>query len=134
VEAPVAEAPTKRIAVIGSRDFSDYSYLESRLLLHFNENDVLVSGGARGADRLAESFADKHDFAKEIYPADWQRFGRSAGFRRNVDIINACDYVVAFWDGVSKGTSHSIELAKKAGKQVKIYYFGREHALSKFIH
>lgn len=122
-----------RITVIGSRDFKDYIFLESRLFLYFNENDVLISGGARGADKLAESFADKHGFSKEIFLPDWKRYGKSAGFRRNITIIESCNFVIAFWNGKSKGTKHSIDIAEKKGKPVKIYFFDRDHSLSKYI-
>ena len=82
---------------------------------------VLVSGGARGVDRIAETEARKQGIAVEVYPADWSGLGKSAGFRRNVTIVEKADAIAAFWDGRSRGTKHTIDLAKKAGKTCAVF-------------
>ena len=74
---------------------------------------TLISGGARGADRLAERFADEHNLKKIIHKPDWNKCGRAAGFMRNAKIIADSDVLVAFWDGKSRGTKDSIEKARK---------------------
>lgn len=92
---------------------------------NFNLDEIthIVSGGARGADSLAEKFAREYNKKLIVYRADWNRYGKGAGFIRNATIINACDYCVAFWDGQSHGTKHDIDLCKQSKKECKICYF-----------
>jgi hypothetical protein len=86
------------------------------------EGDVtIVSGGARGVDSVAEQQAKKRGLPVEIYRAEWERFGKSAGFRRNRDIVTNADMVVAFWDGRSRGTENTINLAKREGIPIHIF-------------
>lgn len=84
---------------------------------------VLVSGGARGADKLGENFADEHQLEKIIFPAEWKKYGAAAGPIRNKLIVEDCDEVIAFWDGKSTGTNHSIGYARELGKPVQIIRF-----------
>ena len=111
------------IAVIGSRGFQNEALLHRVLSNAFSEDDVLVSGGARGADRLAENWARRHGTKCRIFKADWNRYGRSAGYRRNYTLIAQAEKVIAFWDGQSRGTAHSLELARKKGIAVAIHRF-----------
>ena len=69
---------------------------------------------------MAELYAREKGIKLTIFPADWEKYGKSAGMIRNKDIINNCDVCVAFWDGISKGTKNSISLAQKT-KQNGIY-------------
>lgn len=110
-----------KVAVIGSRDFNDYERLRDTLSLF--PVSLIVSGGARGADALAERYADENDIQKEIYHAQWDLFGKKAGFLRNTTIIENSELVIAFWDGKSKGTRDSIGKASKQKKQTFIVYF-----------
>jgi hypothetical protein len=100
-----------KIAVIGSRKFNDYLLLKSELDKIPNI-ETIISGGAKGADILAEQYAIENNIELIVFKADWARYGRAAGPIRNKEIINASDYVVAFWDGKSKGTLSSINIAK----------------------
>ena len=90
-----------KLAIVGSRTFGDYGKLEQFIRDNFDVDCIthIISGGAKGADSLGERFAK--DNAKElvVFPAEWKKYGKSAGFKRNVDIINACDACVAFWEG-----------------------------------
>ena len=115
-----------RLAVVGSRDFLDYDYLKRSLLDTFplEEVEEIVSGGARGADNLAERFAREHNIPVMVFPADWKRLGRKAGPIRNADIVRRADVIAAFWDGRSRGTKNSISLARKAGKKTVIFPVG----------
>jgi len=108
----------KRIGVIGSRSFDDYKLLKNILskFLPFK----LVSGGAIGADLLAERFAIENNLLKEIFLPDWNKYGKRAGFIRNSLIVKNSDAIIAFWDGFSKGTKDTIEKARKKGKQLMI--------------
>ena len=111
-----------KLAIVGSRDFVDYDLLRQKALELFEigKIDKIISGGARGADTLAERFADEFNIPKEIHPADWKTYGRAAGYIRNQRIVRCCDELIAFWMNNSSGTKHSIELAKQAGKKVHI--------------
>ena len=80
----------------------------------------VVSGGAPGADSLAEKWAKENKKMLTIYPADWLNLGKRAGYVRNTDIVKNSDMIIAFWDGNSKGTKHTIGLAQKMGKECKI--------------
>ena len=112
-----------KIAVVGSRTFSDYTHMCDVLAPLCPPGTIIVSGGASGADRLAERFAGQYGLATEIYPADWETHGKAAGPIRNKLIVAACDSVVAFWDGHSRGTINTIELARAAGKPVTVVLF-----------
>ena len=81
---------------------------------------TVISGGARGVDTAAIGAARALGMNCEIFPAQWEKFGKSAGFRRNIDIVAAADKVVAFWDGESKGTKLSIDLARDSKKPLEI--------------
>ena len=118
----VERSGMKKVAVVGSRSFSDRKLLNKVLdgIGPFH----LISGGAKGADSMAEVYADAHDYPKTIFLPEWEKYGRSAGFRRNYLIIQEADEVIAFWDGASKGTKHSIELAQKLGKKMDIHISG----------
>jgi hypothetical protein len=109
-----------RIAFVGSRDWNDDRSINNRLHDYDPATDVIVSGAARGADRAAARLARVMGFKVVEYPADWDRFGKRAGFLRNQAIVDNCDKVVAFWDGESRGTADTIERARKAGKPVTI--------------
>lgn len=110
-----------KLAVVGSRGFDDYDLLCKVLdKLTF---DVIVSGGAKGADKLSERYAKERNIPIEVYHAIWRPKGvydASAGFKRNVTIWDKSSEGVAFWDGKSEGTKHSFELARKQGKRLLV--------------
>lgn len=110
-----------KVAVIGSRSFNDYEKVK-HTLSKINIT-LLVSGGAAGADKLGEKYADENNIAKKIFYPDWKAHGKAAGFLRNTDIINEAELIVAFWDGISKGTKDSINKAEKQGKKIIIVQF-----------
>lgn len=115
----------KRVVIAGCRDYNNYaeakSYIDFCLSNIRKENNiVIVSGCASGADALGERYAKENGFKVELYPADWKTYGRSAGPRRNKQMAEAGDYVICFWDGKSKGTKSMIDCARKLGKPVKI--------------
>lgn len=118
-----------KITIVGSRNFKDYFSLEKFILNCLKNNlikvDSIVSGGAIGADSLAEQFAINNGLKEKliIYRPDWNKYGKSAGYRRNIDIIKNSDIVFAFWDGYSKGTLSSIKLCKDYKKTLFIYFF-----------
>lgn len=109
-----------RLAVVGSRTFSDYEFMKS--ILQWYTIKEIISGGASGADSLAERYADENGIPKKVFLPDWKRLGKGAGFARNEKIVAAADEVVAFWDGSSHGTRHTIEIAEKQSKPVATYW------------
>ena len=109
-----------KLAIIGSRNFTNYKLLQEILEQYKPKITLVVSGAAKGADSLGEKWALENNIQTLIFPADWNQYGKRAGFIRNEDIIKNCDYCVAFWDGESKGTKHSLSLCKKYNKPVKI--------------
>lgn len=109
---------TLTIAVVGSRSFNDYSKVKSILDKFLKHGIKLVSGGAAGADTLAERYAKENDLEITVLKPEWNKYGKRAGFMRNEDIIDACDIVVAFWDGKSPGTKNSVDVAYSKQKKV----------------
>ena len=107
-------------AIIGSRPFDDIEYAANKLDEIISQYDSIVSGGAKGADSIGAAYADINGLPLTVYKPDWKKYGKGAGFIRNKLIIDECDVVIAFWDGSSKGTKHSINLARKSGKEVII--------------
>lgn len=109
-----------KVIIAGSRDFDNYFWLADiadQLLK--DETDVeIVSGTARGADRLGEQYALERNYKLTKFPANWDLYGRSAGYRRNVEMGNYADALIAFWDGESKGTKHMIDIATDKGLKV----------------
>jgi GH18 family chitinase len=112
-----------KIAIVGSRSFTDYEKLRKFILDHINIEDIslVVSGGAIGADTLAEKFAKEYSIEKKIFIPQWDTYGKKAGFMRNIDIVKSSDIVFAFWDGQSKGTKSTITLASEYDKVVHVY-------------
>ena len=107
-----------KVAVIGSRSFKDYDLLE-RTLSGLSIS-LLVSGGAKGADSLAERYAERHQITTKVFLPDYARYRRGAPLRRNYQIIDYADQVVAFWDERSRGTGHALKYAEQKGKPVTI--------------
>ena len=111
-----------KIIIAGSRNFNDYNLLKSscdNLLTQFT-NIEIVSGTARGADKLGERYARERGYDIKQFPAIWDKFGKSAGYIRNDEMAQYSDMLIAFWDGTSKGTKHMIDLANKRGIKVEI--------------
>ena len=109
-----------KLAIIGSRTFNNYGLLQETLEQYKSKITLVVSGAAKGADSLGERWAIKNNIKTLIFPADWEKYGKRAGFIRNEDIIKNCDAVIAFWDEISRGTAHSLSLCEKYNKPYKI--------------
>lgn len=109
-----------KYAVVGSRNFSDYRFMQD--ILQWFEIKQVISGGAAGADSLARQYANSNNIPVIEHLPNWDLYGKSAGFRRNKTIVENSDEVIAFWDGSSKGTKHSIDIATEMGKPVHIFW------------
>ena len=117
-----------RVIIAGSRTFDDYKMLKEKCNSFLekerkNKNIIVISGGARGADKAGEEYAKEEGFGLEVYPADWKKFGKSAGFRRNEEMAVVADALIAFWDGLSHGTKHMIDIMKNKNSNVNVVYF-----------
>ena len=114
-----------KVIVAGSRTFNDYDLLENKLnlLLKDKLNVQIVSGTCYGADLLGEKYANKHKLDIKRFPADWNKYGKSAGYIRNKEMANYADACIVFWDGISRGTMHMINLAKDKGLKLEIVLF-----------
>jgi hypothetical protein len=115
-----------RVIIAGGRDFCNKELLFQKADLLLKEQIkkgnqiIIISGGAKGADKLGEVYAKDRRFTAEIYPADWEKFGKSAGYKRNVQMADIANALIAFWDGESKGTKHMIDIAKKKNLAVRV--------------
>jgi hypothetical protein len=114
-----------KIGVVGSRSFMDFWYMVKELdKLDLSVNDVIVSGGCpQGADYLAERYARYRGHEMKIFRADWKKYGRSAGLKRNDELVEYCDMVVIFWDGSSRGSAYTIARCLEKGKASSIIFF-----------
>lgn len=121
-----------RVIIAGSRDFNDYSLLKDSATKIISSKTIpsslikIVSGGARGADKFGEQFANEMGLEIVRFPADWNGLGKRAGYVRNAEMAKFAvadgntGILIAFWDGVSKGTKHMIDLAERYGLKVHI--------------
>ena len=114
-----------RIIIAGGRDFTDYEKLKTAATGVINDltrwydniQIEIVSGGASGADKLGERFAEEFGYSLAKFPADWDKYGKGAGIIRNKQmakyaVSDKCiGMLIAFWDGKSRGTKNMIEIA-----------------------
>jgi hypothetical protein len=132
-----------KIAVVGSRNWKDEMLIQHKIFEYFYGNPIIydfISGGANGVDKIAEKWIDylndekyiiwrnpnaeylpRQKTKKIIFLPDWDKYGKSAGYIRNKLIVEEADKIIAFWDGHSKGTKHTIDLAIEAKKPIDIY-------------
>jgi hypothetical protein len=104
-----------KVIIAGTRTFTDYTYLKSKLdfLLAKKHPDIdVVSGCARGADTLGERYAREKGYSVKKFPANWDTYGKKAGYLRNKDMAEYASHAVIFWDGSSRGTKSMIELCQ----------------------
>ena len=111
------------VAIVGSRNWTDHEMVRD-YVYSLDEADGVVTGGARGVDQFAEIYARERGLTVIVFQADWNQHGRRAGMIRNHDIVEKCNRLVAFWDGVSPGTAHSVRLAREADKPTLVLRAG----------
>ncbi len=113
-----------KLIIAGSRGFTDYECLKEtcNFLLSniLDDNIEIISGTAKGADQLGERYAEEMGYKIKRFPAEWDKYGKGAGFRRNTIMAKYSDTLIAFWDGKSNGTKHMIGVARKNNLNVKI--------------
>jgi hypothetical protein len=114
-----------RLIIAGGRDFDDYNLLCDKATQFIgNRKDVtIISGLARGADRLGCRFAEESGYPLRGFAAEWGKFGRAAGAVRNKLMAKEATHLLAFWDGNSKGTMHMIDYAHELGLQIEVVMY-----------
>jgi len=112
-----------RVIIAGSRAITNYAIVYEAIKESGWSQDitVVVSGTANGVDTLGERWANEHDIEIHRYPANWNKYGKQAGYRRNQDMAMNADALIAVWDVKSKGTSHMIEMANQFELDVFIW-------------
>lgn len=126
----MSNKPLLRVIIAGGRDFDNYTLLCSKLdkilsrVCQTHEIHI-VCGIARGADMLGAEYAKARNYTVDSYPAEWNRYGKRAGYIRNEQMANNADALVAFWDTQSKGTSHMIMLAREKQLKVRVILYDR---------
>jgi hypothetical protein len=110
-----------KVIIAGSRGIDDYpTVLRAIVAADFDITEV-VSGGARGVDRLGEKYAALQGLPVKRFIPDWANDGKRAGFDRNREMAHYADALIAVWDGQSRGTRHMIEVATRGGMPVSVY-------------
>lgn len=115
-----------KLIIAGSRTFTDFKKLcEVCDQILQDQTDVEIVSGAyyKGADKLGEQYTIERGYKLTKFPADWERFGKAAGPKRNEQMANYADALIAFWDGKSKGTKNMIQIAEKENLKVIIIPF-----------
>lgn len=113
-----------RVIIAGSRDFEEWS--KSRLFKFLDAYHkkhtitTVVCGMARGVDLYDKDWAKTRHIEVIEMPAEWDKYGKSAGYRRNTDMAEISDALIAIWDGVSKGTVHMINIARAKGLRITV--------------
>lgn len=108
-----------KVAIVGSRGYPELEHVR-QLVRKLDASDVVITGGAPGVDQTAEDEARLRGLEVVVLHADWRAHGPSAGPIRNTAIVRACDRLVAFWDGTSRGTLDAITKARARGLLVTI--------------
>jgi predicted Rossmann fold nucleotide-binding protein DprA/Smf involved in DNA uptake len=106
-----------KIAVIGSRSIDKINLSE---YINAEEVETIISGGAKGVDTIAEQWAKRNGIKTIIIKPEYSKYGKGAPLRRNHTIVEQADKIIAFWNGESRGTKYTIELARKAGKEIRV--------------
>lgn len=111
-----------KVCIAGSRSFTDWllmwEFLEKKLadflkLTTGSGISEIVSGTAKGADKLGERYAVAKSIPIKRFPADWNKYGKVAGHVRNRQMAEYADVCVVFWDGESRGSANMIACTKE---------------------
>ena len=102
-----------RLIVAGSREIHNVDLIETHMFAFEDRYGLfdLICGMARGVDMAAHDIAESYRIPIHEYPAEWDKYGKSAGYRRNAEMAKHADALMVFWNGGSKGTKHMIDIA-----------------------
>lgn len=115
----------RKLSITGSRNFNDYELLKETMLSRPTLPSEIISGGANGADKLAERFALEFSIPFKLFPADWNKNGRAAGPIRNAEMADYVGEGIVFWDGQSKGSKNMIDNLHKQFKPCKVVHYDK---------
>ena len=129
----------KRVVIAGSRNFNDYEMFANivgEFLKPIREEYelIIVSGHCSGTDLMGERYAKENGFEVEIYPAEWKKYGRSAGPKRNKQMVDVADFAIAFPSVNGKGTQSMIKYAKQKGIPIQIYQISKNLLIDKKVY
>ena len=108
-----------KLLIAGSRSIKDFDispYIPA-------DTDTIICGGADGIDALAEKYADTHHISKYVIRPRYELYGRAAPIRRNEEMVDMADAVLIIWNGISKGTQHTIKYSKKNNKLLNLIFY-----------
>lgn len=113
------------VIIAGTRTFTDYDLLCRKCDFYFQNRKptAIICGEAKGADTLGRRYAIEHGINVLSFPADWDRYGKSAGYIRNQQMAEKADALIAFWNDESKGTRNMIDVARKKGLHCRIVHY-----------
>ena len=121
-----------KVIIAGGRDFKNYNKLKNycdkvlRSKIKEGYEIKIVSGTANGADKLGERYAKERGYEILRFPADWNAYGKRAGYIRNKQMAESADACVCFWDGTSRGTKWMIEIAEEKQLPLRVVRYERE--------
>lgn len=120
-----------KVIIAGSRNVTSYETVRQAIEQSGFHVTRVISGAARGVDQLGERWAKEHALPLLRMPAEWNTYGRSAGYRRNQEMAGVADALIAIWDGQSPGTRHMIDTARRRGLRVFVFvpHADTEHEL-----
>ena len=113
-----------KVAVIGSRELT----IDDLGKYLPEDTTEIVSGGAKGIDNCSKEYALAHNIKLTEFLPEYKKFGRAAPLKRNLQIIEYSDIVLAFWDGKSKGTKYVIDSCQKMGVEIKVYLINENNS------
>lgn len=122
-----------KVIVAGGRSFSDYNLLKDKLDYYLKDKIMqgykitIVSGTANGADKLGERYATEKGYKIERYPANWDKYKKAAGYRRNVQMSEVANACVVFWDGISPGSKHMIDISNNKGLPLRVVKYAKNY-------
>ena len=110
-----------RTIIAGSRNVNAYEAVKEAIKESGFEITMIISGGAKGVDRLGERFAIENSIPFQRFLPDWSKYGKAAGPVRNAEMAKNADALIAIWNGSSKGTKNMIKTASKYGLKTYVY-------------
>jgi predicted Rossmann-fold nucleotide-binding protein len=108
------------VIIAGSRNFTDYETLKEAIKESGFQIHQIVSGGANGVDALGERYAKENGIDLVVFKADWDKWGKAAGPKRNKHMAEYADALIALYDGESKGTTNMIHYATRCNLYIHI--------------
>ncbi len=114
-----------KLAIVGSRTFTNKNLFNQKInefILKYNTPDIIISGGAKGADTLGENYAIDNNIPLKIFYPDWSKHGKIAGIIRNTNIVNDCTHILAFPSKNGTGTQDTIRKGKLANKKIFVVH------------